>query len=280
MHRFPGKGKPNNNTSVWCILFEDGMAGTFGDWSTGLSIDWQFERDKSLSYEDRLAFKRHAEKTRVQVESSVKNLHLMRDEKQDQEYADAKAKALSIWKQSVLATNQEYLSRKNINPFVLRALKPSTLIAPLTDGHSLHSIQFIYSNGVKRFLKGGKTKGMFCFIKAADLTIDYPEKLLICEGFATGATLYMETNTPVVVTLSSSNLITVGKIIRKKHPKAELLFCGDNDHATEGNPGKNAAIRAAQACTGSWIVPSFTDLDPTPKDTDFNDLSRLQRAAR
>ena len=34
--RFPGIGKSNGNTSGWAWLSEDGQAGVFGDWSSGL----------------------------------------------------------------------------------------------------------------------------------------------------------------------------------------------------------------------------------------------------
>ena len=49
IHRFPGIGKSRGNTSGWCILFEDGRGGCFGDWSTGLTKNWQAKLDKPLS---------------------------------------------------------------------------------------------------------------------------------------------------------------------------------------------------------------------------------------
>jgi len=147
------------------------------------------------------------------------------------------------------------------------------LAIPATDGKTVHSIQFISPTGQKRFLKGGKIKGMFYQIKPESS----PERLLICEGFATGARLYMETNIPVIVGFSASNLPFVAKAIRKRYPRANILICGDNDHATEGNPGKAAAIKAAKACYGKWTIPDFTGFTPTRKQTDFNDLHLMQQ---
>jgi putative DNA primase/helicase len=106
-----------------------------------------------------------------------------------------------------------------------------------------------------------------------------PDRLLICEGFSTGSSLYMNTKFPVTVAFSANNLVLVAKAIRRQYPKAEILICGDNDHATEGNPGKQAAIKAAIACGGSWNIPDFTGLSHTPEDTDFNDIYLLQRAS-
>ena len=148
----------------------------------------------------------------------------------------------------------------------------NNLLIPLTDGEDIHSLQFIQPDGTKRFLKGGKTRGMFYQINP----LAEPEKLLICEGFATGATLYMDTKLPVSVAFSADNLAPVAKAMRKRYPDAEIIICGDNDHAKEGNPGKQAAIGAAKACGGDWVLPDFTGLPRGPKDTDFNDLRRLQ----
>ena len=40
-HRFPGMGKRPGNTAGWCLLFEDGRGGCFGDWSRGRQWTWQ-----------------------------------------------------------------------------------------------------------------------------------------------------------------------------------------------------------------------------------------------
>ena len=44
MYRFPGIDKHTGNTAGWCKLFDDGLGGCFGDWSSGLSEYWQSER--------------------------------------------------------------------------------------------------------------------------------------------------------------------------------------------------------------------------------------------
>ena len=63
--------------------------------------------------------------------------------------------------------------------------------------------------------------------------------------------------------------------VSRQHPDAEITICGDNDHATEGNPGRVAAIKAARAIGARWTIPDFANLVHGPKDTDFNDLARL-----
>ena len=35
LHRFQGIGKRSGNNAGWCKLFEDGLGGVFGDFSSG-----------------------------------------------------------------------------------------------------------------------------------------------------------------------------------------------------------------------------------------------------
>lgn len=63
-HRFPGVDKSNGNTAGRCKLFDNGLGGCFGDWSSGLSETWQAKREKPLSQSERAAFTRRVEETR------------------------------------------------------------------------------------------------------------------------------------------------------------------------------------------------------------------------
>ena len=106
-----------------------------------------------------------------------------------------------------------------------------------------------------------------------------PEKILICEGVATGLTLYEDMQCPVIVAFNAGNLAPVAESIRWKYSESGILICGDNDHATERNPGRTKAMEAAARCFGDWVVPDFTGLNAGPKDTDFNDLGRLKETS-
>lgn len=45
-YRFPGVGKSNGNTAGWCKLFDDGLGGAFGDFSSGFEQNWQAKRER------------------------------------------------------------------------------------------------------------------------------------------------------------------------------------------------------------------------------------------
>lgn len=265
LHRFPGIGKRRGNTAAWCKLFDDGLGGSFGDWSTGISENWKAKRDKAFSYTECTASKRRVEEARTKAEIERK-----------EKYAEAAERAREIWNSAEPAMFHEYLKQKRILPLGIKIDQYNNLLVPLLDGREIQSLQIIQPDGTKRFLKGGKTKGMYYSIELKE----QPEKLIICEGFATGATLYMETKIPVIVAFYAANLVPVAKAFRRQYRKAEILICGDDDRATDGNPGHFAAKAAARACGGGWSIPDFTCFNPTPKDTDFNDLYLLQRAGK
>lgn len=75
--------------------------------------------------------------------------------------------------------------------------------------------------------------------------------MLICEGFATAATLHEETGQRVYMALTASNMMAVAKTVREKLPDAEIVVCADNDVNTQGNPGLSKATAAAEAGGGS-----------------------------
>ena len=105
-----------------------------------------------------------------------------------------------------------------------------------------------------------------------------PAKILIAEGVATALTLFEDTGFPVITAFNANNLAPVVESIRWKYFDTDILICGDDDHMTDGNPGRTKAKEAAAHCGGDWVLPDFTGLPRGPKDTDFNDLKRLKEA--
>ncbi len=141
LHRFPGAGKRSGNMAGWCKLFDDGIGGCFGDWSSGFSENWQAKRDKPFSHSEQAAFMRHVEEEQKRAEA----------ERQEQ-YANAAEKAAAIWKTAKPANNEHpYLARKGIKENGAR-LHKGALVIPVRSGGELCSLQFIAENGNKWFL--------------------------------------------------------------------------------------------------------------------------------
>lgn len=260
LHRFPGNGKRQSNRAGWCLLFDDGRGGCFGDWSTGITETWQAKRDKPYSKAERTAFARRVKEAKKQAETE-------RNARQ----ADASKRAAAIWNTATPASgNHPYLIRKRIQPHGARIHK-GALTLPVTDFTGrLTSLQFIAADGGKLLLSGGRKRG--CFIPVAG-DKENPGRVIICEGWATGCTLAEDEPTALVLAaIDAGNLEPVAVSVRRCWRTAELVIAGDDDRLTAGNPGATKAKAAAIASGALLALPQWPENAPEHL-TDFNDLA-------
>lgn len=144
----------------------------------------------------------------------------------------------------------------------------------------VQTLQFIQPDGEKRFLKGGKKIGGYYPIQWID---DAP--IVICEGFATGATLaeHYSPFSSVICAFDAGNLLPVARWFKKKYPMQQIIIAGDNDHQdSNGNPtnintGLTKAIESAKAVNGLASVPNFEEWEP---GSDWNDRYHLDQQSR
>ncbi len=260
LQRFPGAGKRNSNTAGWCKLFDDGLGGCFGDWSSGLSETWQAERDKSYSRAELAAFARRVEEAKRQAETERRTRQ-----------ANAANRAAAIWNAATPAPgNYPYLIQKRIQPHGAMLHKDALTLPVMDFSGRLTSLQFIAADGSKLLLSGGRKCG--CFIPVAGDMTD-PTRVIICEGWATGCTLAEdETAALVLAAIDAGNLEPVALAARRRWPSAELVIAGDDDRLTAGNPGATKAKAAAIASGALLALPQWPE-DAPKHLTDFNDLA-------
>lgn len=189
--------------------------------------------------------------------------------------AAAAEQARTLWAEASEEVNgHPYLEAKGVRAHGIRR-SGDRLLIPVRDAQgSLHGVQWIQPDGSKRFNSGASVSGHFHVMGTAE---PGGRRLLLCEGYATGATLHEATGAPVAVAFHAGNMEPVAKALRQAHPDAELVVCADDDRGREDNPGLTHARAAAAAVGGSVAIPRFRD--PGPKDTDFNDLARLDGLA-
>jgi putative DNA primase/helicase len=246
-------------------------AGYFEDFKTGIKANWKADGPvKPLTNAERVQF------------AEAKK---QRDQQQAQRYEQTAQIAQRLINQSLTATNDHsYLARKRVDAHDLRLLRfwkkrhrmdgehlenivvENVLIVPLTDiTGKLWNLQAIFPathpklGRDKDFLSGGRLGGLFHVIgKQSD-------EIIICEGWATGASLYEATGSQVYCALSAGNLLPVAKALRESDKGKKIILAADNDEKTPGNPGLTAAKKAALAIGGLLAVP------PIPGD--FNDFA-------
>jgi putative DNA primase/helicase len=175
--------------------------------------------------------------------------------------AEAATRAARIWATARPAPDDHpYLTRKQVRPLGLRADARGHLVVPLQDADGrLHSLETIAPDGAKRFLAGGAKRGHFCVIGADPAAIAEPSgPILICEGWATAASLQLATGHTVIAAMDAGNLLPVSEALRSRFAHADLVLVADNDAkpGRDANPGVEAARKAALAVDGRLAVPT------------------------
>lgn len=264
LYRFSSNGARNDEAG-WYVLHLDGVpAGSFGCWRAGLSSSWCAKAANEMTQAEQAAHRQR-----------VEAMQAARKADQEQRQQQARSEAARRWEAAAPATVHDYLKRKGIQAHGARVEGYSLLVPMhLTEGGTLQSLQLIDPTGGKRFLPGGRVKGCFCLIGERD-EIEAGAELVICEGFATGASIREATGYPVAVAFNAGNLEAVALALRRKYPSARLILAADDDHRTEGNPGMTKAQAAAQAVGARLAVPRFPEDCRPDGATDFNDLHQL-----
>lgn len=243
LHRYQVEGDKAGSKNGWYVLHADAQPfGAFGSWKTGQSETWYPSLVDTMTEAQRKA-----------LSARIAAAKLARDAEQAAVYATARQRAQGLWdKAKPAAGGHAYLVKKAVPAYGLKLLRQQ-LVVPLRDVEgTLHSLQFIGEDGRKTFLTGGRKRGCYH-------AIGRPEAALcICEGYATGATIYQATGNATAVAFDAGNLQPVARALRQKFPRLTLVIAADNDTETPGNPGVTAAQSAARAVGGVLAVPSFT----------------------
>ena len=248
IHRFDTDKR--GNKCGWYVGFSDGdfIAGAYGTWKQGGKYTFCSANGNKTTEQTVFYKKCMADAEQARVDASEK----------------AKRRAVWIWKNATDAVEDHpYLLKKGIKPHGVKQYK-GTLVVPVVVAGEMTSMQFISSDGTKRFLGGGTVAG-------GSWTIPGEGEHILCEGFATGASIAQATGQPIVVAFNAGNLLKVAEL--------GWTLAGDNDafthdrHGDPWNPGREKALTAAWQHNCRVVTPDFPDIGKEP--TDFNDLHAL-----
>jgi phage/plasmid primase-like uncharacterized protein len=232
--RFATTGKEK---SGWVSLFIDGKGACYGDWKSGEQHVWFADgfRSSENDYE------------REQAIEKAK-------EERDFAYSNAAFNAQELYAKLPHALDHDYLTRKNVKSHAALRIYDGKLVIPVYGvGGEIQSLQYISTDGTKRFYTGGKMQGGY-------FTIGEPsDMVIIAEGFATAMTIHEATAQCVVVAFNAGNLKPVCDMVRSQY-KGRVIICADNDASGVG-------IEKANKC-GVEVIHS-----PIVGE-DFNDMAK------
>ena len=244
LHRFASGtkgGSGHGDKSGWYVCFGDGVpAGRFGDWRSGVEMSFRADIGRTLSPLEEMSHIRRLSEART-----------LRDAEVEKKQEVAANVVETIWAGCTQATaDHPYLKRKGIETHGSRVTGDGRLVLPLYDENSvLCSLQYIDSDGEKRYHTGGSTGGKFWMLGS----FDEPGTLYIAEGFATAATISQHSGRPCVAAYSASNLVKVAGIMRVRHGiSQDIVIVADND---ESGIGKSYADQASATHKTRTVTP-------------------------
>lgn len=231
--RFRCEGDKPGRQNGWARLFLDGRpAGRFGNLRLGIDLKWNSNAENTgLSPEEKAALRREwaeaAERRRKEKENSE---------------AEAATEALEIWSTGLRASElHPYARKKRIDVGSLKQ-QGDKLLIPMLDGQGkLWNLQRIAPDGSKRFLRGGRTDGLFCIIGHASTDA---RTWCIGEGYATMAAVHRASGHPCIVAFSAKNMAAVARLWNAARPDLNFIICADDD---ADNPNGNVGLKAAEA---------------------------------
>ncbi|HDX8858926.1 TPA: toprim domain-containing protein [Klebsiella michiganensis] len=297
LHRIHVEGDRKGSRNAWyCLHYDERPAGTFGCNKRHGDHKFQWQADRNATpwtQEERRAWADRVARERADKQAAEKERH------------EKSARiANSVWENAGDATGEHpYLKAKGVKAHGLkvgkwfkvntetgdaRLISDNALLVPISDRkRKIHSLQAIFPGKMaalgdrnKDYLADGAKRGLFHTIGKPIMHEGRPV-FVLCEGYATGASIHECTGHLVLVCFDSSNLVAVAESLRsglaEVGKEAVIVLAADNDRWTTKpveNPGVHFAQRAAKAVKGLLVVPEFRALDGEP--TDFNDLHQIE----
>lgn len=271
------KGKKK---SGWFVVWENHTAdgrtyytGTIGNHKLGQQLNLK-PRGITLSPEEKAAMKKQQAEARK-----------ARDRQRQWDAERAAKRAQAAWPKLDATGQSPYLERKGVKGYGVRYHK-DRLVVPMMDvAGVLAGLQVIYpekhpeKERDKDYWPYGVDKqGKFHQIGEVYRSRNKP--IVVCEGYATGASIHEATRYPVAVAFDAGNLVRVAQALRGVYPRNPLIIAADDDYLTKKpngdpwNPGVEKATEAAQVVNGYVVKPVFRE--GVERGTDFNDLHQAQ----
>lgn len=245
----------DERTPSFHVIPEKDFYHCFGCGAHGDVVD--FVRDyKGLSNAEAIAYLTDGEALNVSPQEAKRREDIMRQREQAETMRRdaATREAREIWANAKAADpHHPYLVRKNVAAYMARQHVDGRLILPVYDGEGeIQSLQYIDDQGGKRFLLGAP-------MASGRLHIGINMgRTILCEGFATGASIYEAIPEQVCVAFSLGNM---EKLAREFHAQGRSIVLASDT---------GLAAQKMQALGRELSVPVVIPTTPT----DFNDQAK------
>ncbi|WP_107833271.1 DUF5710 domain-containing protein [Campylobacter concisus] len=287
------------------VGYIDGIpAGFIQNFKTGFIGNWKYEKLDISPYSDELIYSK-----KTQILSKDNTVFIQRQLQREKELENEYKKTAKILYDEFLTAkfavlDHTYFIKKRVyKNYGLKQDRFGNLLMPLFDiNEKFWSLQRIFPNGNKMIgaLLSNKQKqnsekllakkrGNF-FVLSDDMDI-YDKNLVklnieallkynkvyLCEGFATAASVCEACKMPVIVGIDVGNLEFVVQNFSARFCNIHIIIAADNDSKKEKESGFNIGKEKAMQIKNNFknvsvCIPNFNDTEISSGYSDFNDL--------
>jgi putative DNA primase/helicase len=167
-------------------------------------------------------------------------------------------------------TGNKYIINKNIGTHPDTRTAHDKLVVPYRNFNGeITALQYINECGKKVFKKGSVLRGSFFKFESDS------NQAMLCEGYATGYSLWGNMGCNVYVCGCASNMKCIISKLLKLLPNNEYFIAADNDRNKKVNVGLTTARWINERYGIRYIFPKFSDEEADASD--FNDFYNLQK---
>jgi len=172
----------------------------------------------------------------------IAQLQVQAEVKQQEKYSKSAKRAQALWAEALPCEKHPYLEKKHVLSYGLKIDQNGSLMIPLYDKQlTIVGIQYIGSDGTKKFLTGSKKASSF-FILGKEI-LKTSNIINYAEGYATAASIYADFSQPVIVAFDAYNLTPVAEVMFEFFADKKHVFVADND---DSKTGEKEATKACQ----------------------------------
>ena len=256
-HR-PDKGGERSGYYVYNQL-DQNFVCVYGNWRTNLENKYTSYNPNEMSAEQKRILQSKLEEAQKRREEAKKIQHEQVAVYVKEKFASAKE-----------VIEHRYLTDKGIKNYGVKTINGNLLIGV----HSIirnndngllvseiRSLQYIMPDGSKKFAGGGEVKGNVFLIGCKADELPSLETIILCEGYATGASIYEATGLPVAVVFSANFCLTACNRLRSI-TGAKFIIALDNDTSGIGEKCANEVVSSISNAVSRLpsIIGDFNDL--------------------
>ena len=230
----------SNEKSGWYCFFETGnyQACTYGNWRSQETYKWTNTNVNKLSPIDQ-------KKLKAEINEAKQRANEYKTERQNQVAEDCANRL----KNSSKCVNHAYLSKKGVKNYGLRIIKDS-LVIPIYNfnrrvndaSQELRSLQYITAKSkknndefIKRFVSASEVNGSIYNLNFEWSDFSELDTLIICEGYATGASIAESLNDEVAVAVCFSSYFGMKAVQNiRKYFLGKIILAFDHDASGVG----------------------------------------------